>query len=135
MGPGLSSRRLLTLCFLTFVCKSDIIRDMSYHANKDTVRYSQMFKALSNPHRLTIFLYLAQNCVPGEVSAKEEMRASVGELGEGPGISPSTISHHLKELRQTGLIRMNRRGQNVECWVEPETVRALVSFFQAAGGI
>lgn len=92
-----------------------------------------MFKALSNPHRLTIFLYLAQNCVPGEVSAEEDMRASVGELGKGLGIAPSTISHHLKELRQAGLIRMNRRGQNVECWVEPEIVRALAGFFQTAG--
>ncbi|MFZ4452616.1 ArsR/SmtB family transcription factor [Salibacterium aidingense] len=100
----------------------------------DIVPFSDMFKALSNPHRLQIFLYLANHCFPGELSTEEEMRTSVGELGEGLGIAPSTVSHHLKELRQAGLIRMERSGKNIECWVEPETLDHLVHFFQHAKG-
>lgn len=97
-------------------------------------QFSEMFKALSNSHRLEIFLYLANHCFPGETSTDEEMRSSVGELGEGLGIAPSTVSHHLKELRQSGLIRMERKGKSIECWVEPETLEKLIKFFKNAKG-
>ena len=55
--------------------------------------------------------------------------ACVGELGQDLGIVASTISHHIKELRQAGLIRMERRGQKMECWIDPETLSALRDFF------
>jgi ArsR family transcriptional regulator len=55
--------------------------------------------------------------------------ACVGELGQDLGIVASTISHHIKELRQAGLIRMERRGQKMECWIDPETIAALQGFF------
>jgi ArsR family transcriptional regulator len=53
----------------------------------------------------------------------------VGELAENLKIVPSTISHHVKELRQAGLIRMERRGQKIECSVDPESLVALKDFF------
>jgi len=52
------------------------------------------------------------------------LRQCVGELGKGLEIDPSTVSHHIRELRQSGLIRMERRGKNMLCWVDPETVIA-----------
>lgn len=109
-----------------------IIRYMSkYKVNKEQLnRLSEQFKALSNPHRLDIFLYLAEYCFPWEPSTEEEMRTTVGELKEGLGVVASTVSHHLKELRQAGLIRMERKGKNVECWVEPETLEGLRQFFE-----
>ncbi len=94
---------------------------------------AEAFKALSNPHRLEIFLTLAACCAPG--SSRETpavLQKCVGELGEGLGIAPSTVSHHIKELRQAGLIRVERRGQNLNCWVEPETMRSLERFFVLA---
>lgn len=96
-------------------------------------RFAEMFKALSNPHRLEIFLTLATCCGPGtSCESLEAMQRCVGELGEGLDIAPSTVSHHIKELRQAGLIRVERRGQNLNCWVEPETLRALERFFVPA---
>jgi ArsR family transcriptional regulator len=53
----------------------------------------------------------------------------VGDIGKFLGIVPSTISHHLKELRQAGLIQMERRGQKMECWIDPKTVKAMGAFF------
>ncbi|WP_145997023.1 helix-turn-helix transcriptional regulator [Halobacillus sp. Marseille-P3879] len=103
---------------------------MSNYNDVNLDAYSERFKALSNPHRLNIFLYLAKNCYPGELSTEKEMRMTVGELGEGLGIVPSTVSHHLKELRHAKLIRMERKGKNIECWVEPSSVEGLIDFFK-----
>jgi ArsR family transcriptional regulator len=53
----------------------------------------------------------------------------VGELGKNLGIGPSTVSHHIKELQNAGLIRCIRQGQRIECLVDPETIKLLGGFF------
>lgn len=89
-----------------------------------------MFKALANPHRLALFHRLTTCCTPGtSCNPDEAVRQSVGQLGEGLDIAPSTLSHHLKELSRAGLIQMQRRGKQVECWVEPSILRELAAFF------
>ena len=95
-----------------------------------------VFKALSNPNRLKIFVNLASCCTPGTTWEGDEggMRRCVGELGEQLSISPSTVSHHLKALRDAGLIVMQRRGQSVECWVDPQVLRAMAEFFNTPLG-
>jgi ArsR family transcriptional regulator, arsenate/arsenite/antimonite-responsive transcriptional repressor len=88
------------------------------------------FQALGNPHRLSIFLRLAKCCQPGVVCGFGAESTCVGEIVEDLGIAASTVSHHLKELRNAGLIHMARNGQQVECWVEPETLKNLSGFFR-----
>jgi len=91
---------------------------------------AEMFKALSNPHRLALFNRLMTCCAPGtKCSPDEAVRFCVGELGEGLDIAPSTLSHHLKELNRAGLVNMERRGKNVECWLEPQVLKNLAAFF------
>jgi ArsR family transcriptional regulator len=108
-----------------------IIRNMSNIRNNDSERLAGAFKALSNPHRLSIFMRLASCCLPGgDCNTETEMYECVGKLGRDLGIAPSTISHHIKELYQAGLIKMKRRGQTVECWVDPETLDSLAEFFK-----
>jgi ArsR family transcriptional regulator len=104
---------------------------MSNYQDKDIEKFAEMFKALSNPNRLKIFLRLISCCQPGTVTSISESEGSayVGELGQDLGIVASTVSHHIKELRRAGLIRMERRGQKIECWIDPETVAALQDFF------
>ncbi len=107
---------------------------MSNNRENKIEQFAEMFKALSNPNRLKIFLRLVSCCVPGLIthikdSVESEGCACVGDLGKDLGIVPSTISHHIKELRQAGLIRMERRGQKVECWVAQETLKELKGFF------
>ncbi|MCK4585903.1 MAG: winged helix-turn-helix transcriptional regulator [Gammaproteobacteria bacterium] len=97
----------------------------------NTARLAEAFKALSNPNRLKIFLQLMNCCEPGTVcSAEDVTKSCVGDLGDGLGIAASTLSHHIKELNRAGLIQMERRGQNVDCWVDPHTVKELNQFFQ-----
>jgi DNA-binding transcriptional ArsR family regulator len=91
----------------------------------DIEHYTEIFKALSTPNRLRIFLRLVSCCPPGtQCSTDVALRQCVSELGKGLEIDASTVSHHIRELRQSGLIRMERRGKNMLCWVDPETVIA-----------
>ncbi len=99
---------------------------MSNHAAQEILRFAEMFKALSNPNRLEIFLRLIACCPPGTSCCSEvEARRYVGELGQELGITLSTVSHHIKELRHAGLIRVERRGRNIECWVDEHAVRGM----------
>ena len=94
-------------------------------------RYASMFKALSNPHRLQVFRQLAACCPPGTACPVDDaIRYTVGSLGEPLGIAPSTLSHHLKELNRSGLVRMERRGKHVECWVDATVLDELAVFFR-----
>ena len=107
---------------------------MSNSPDENIDTFAEMFKALSNPNRLKIFLRLVSCCQPGTLTEiqrdiETEGCACVGELGQDLGIVPSTISHHIKELRQAGLIRMERRGQKMACWIDPKTLTALKGFF------
>jgi ArsR family transcriptional regulator, arsenate/arsenite/antimonite-responsive transcriptional repressor len=94
-----------------------------------------IFKALSNEHRLAIFLRLS--CCYEQAPAEGDngqVCECVGALGEDLGIAQSTVSHHLKELSRCGLIKMERRGQNVECRVDPEVIQALIKFLESPNG-
>ena len=99
---------------------------MSNYRRDDVTQIAGFFKALANPNRLKIFLRLVSCCDPGiTCRGDEHFRACVGELG----LAPSTVSHHIKELRQAGLIRMDRSGKNVGCWVPEDVLRGLSQFF------
>jgi len=113
--------------FLGLTAK-DYTSILRYMSNNE--RYADMFKALSNAHRLALFNRLMSCCTPGtKCSPDEAVRFNVGELGDGLDIAPSTLSHHMKELKRAGLVCMARRGKHVECWVEPEVLAELGKFF------
>jgi len=104
---------------------------MSNYLINETQDYADMFKALSNPNRLQIFLQLTQCCTPGTVCSNEDIAVRcVGDLGADLNVAASTLSHHIKELNRAGLIQMRRSGQNVECWIEPQTLQKLSAFFK-----
>lgn len=121
----------ITISFsLTNPSKAFIFRNMSNNKNIDIEKFAEIFSALSNPNRLKIFYRLASCCKPGTVGILDaDNTAYVGELGSELEIVPSTVSHHIKELRRAGLIRTNRKGQKIECWVDPQTIDALRKFF------
>ena len=69
---------------------------------------ARMFKALGDPVRLQLLSRVASHA-GGE--------ACVCDLSVGLDLSQPTISHHLKVLRETGLLRCERRGTWVYYWV------------------
>ena len=101
---------------------------MSNYRTEDLRRYANIFRALSNPHRLEIFLRLVRCCESGPPG---DACLCVGELGQDLDIAPSTVSHHIKELRHAGLIRMERRGQTIQCFVNPKTLNALTGLLES----
>lgn len=103
---------------------------MSKYKTLDILSYTVTFKALSNPNRLQIFLRLLSCCEPGTACSSEALNGfCVGELGQDLSVAPSTLSHHIKELQRAGLIITQRRGQNVECFVNTEKVTLLKDLF------
>jgi DNA-binding transcriptional ArsR family regulator len=102
---------------------------MSNHRNDELYRYADIFRVLSNPHRLKIFMRLSCCAAEGDESPREDQICTcVGELGKDLGIAPSTVSHHLKELHQAGLVKMQRKGKSVECWVDCKVVEAISDY-------
>jgi len=90
-----------------------------------------MLKALSNPNRLKIFLRLLSCCPDGTVCDISSLQGEcVGELGKDLGISLSTVSHHIKELSQAGLILMNRKGKFITCRANAEALARLSVLFE-----
>jgi ArsR family transcriptional regulator, arsenate/arsenite/antimonite-responsive transcriptional repressor len=103
---------------------------MLNYKNANHEEYAEIFKALSNANRLKIFCRLVGCCKPGTIGViTADNTTCVGDLGQELDIVPSTVSHHIKELRRVGLIKTQRRGQNIECWVDPDIVDNLRLFF------
>lgn len=104
---------------------------MSNYRSIDVPHLAKTFKALANPNRLKIFLQLLDCCEPGTACSVEEAASRcVGDLGSDLSIAPSTLSHHLKELHQAGLVQMARRGQHMDCWIDPASLENLRHFLQ-----
>ena len=99
---------------------------MSNYKTFNPDELANAFKALSNPNRLQIFQRLLSCCELGAVCSAETVNGfCIGELGEHLAVAPSTLSHHIKELQRSGLIKTQRKGKNVECFVDPEKVKIL----------
>lgn len=80
---------------------------------------AEAFRALGHPRRLAIVRLLVQRertCCerpPEEDCALDPASCDFGELAAAVELSPATVSHHLKELRRSGLIERGRLGRRV----------------------
>ncbi len=69
------------------------------------------FKALSNKNRLAIFEQIRMGCGKAELDGDNRLAACA--VASAVNIVPSTISHHIKELRRANLIHCERQGQTI----------------------
>ncbi len=70
---------------------------------------SRVFTALGDEHRQRILLTFE----PGE-------RLNVGAIVEVSTLSRTTVSHHLKVLREAGVLRSEKIGKEVWFWLDKE---------------
>ena len=74
---------------------------------------AELFRAFSDTSRVQL------------LSALSDQELNVGTLAELVGISESAISHHLRGLRQMGLVQARRNGKEVYYHIEDEHIIAL----------
>ncbi len=82
-------------------------------SNADAIDLAQLFKALGEPVRLQLMSMIA---------CHEGGEACVCDLTGAFGLSAPTISHHLKVLREAGLIAAERRGTWIYYRAIPEAL-------------
>jgi ArsR family transcriptional regulator len=91
-------------------------------------------KALAHPKRLEIYRKLVDCCGTEAFCRQEGMTACVSDLGEGLEAAPSTVSHHIRELRIAGLIEAERRGKEVHCRVSRKALAEISDYFDLLKG-
>ncbi|MGW4702265.1 ArsR/SmtB family transcription factor [Streptomyces sp. NPDC004285] len=82
---------------------------------EEAERTAKMFKALGDPVRLRLF---------SSVASHEGGEACVCDISD-VGVSQPTVSHHLKKLKEAGLLSSERRGTWVYYRVEPAVLAAM----------
>jgi DNA-binding transcriptional ArsR family regulator len=83
-------------------------------------KLAQMMKALAHPARIAIIQHLAKSpaCI-------------CGELVEELGLAQATISQHLKELKNVGLIQGTIEGTSVCYCIDPKVWAQYKAAFDA----
>ena len=84
-------------------------------SDEATVTAARRFKALGDTTRLTILATLAASAEP----------VCACDLGEGVDLEQPTISHHLKVLREAGIVDSERHGLWAFYYVRPEALDGL----------
>lgn len=105
---------------------------MSNNGSDEVERLAAAFAALANPQRLRMFIKLASTrCSSSDDPGEPGRFCCATAVGEGLELAGSTVSHHLKELRQAGLMHVERHGRRIDCWASREMLERLGTFFAA----
>lgn len=91
----------------------------------DTKKYANIMKALSHPNRLELFLEIAK----AQEKDYEECECLISEIVKCFNIGAPTISHHLKDLSNAGLITTEKRGKFLAAKVNTEIMEELRNLF------
>src|ERR1700754_952384 len=89
---------------------------------EQSIELARVFKAIADPVRLRLLSLIASHA-GGE--------ACVCDLTDAFDLTGPTISHHLKVLRQAGMIDCERRGTWVYYRVHPEVLARLSAVLQS----
>ena len=86
---------------------------------------ARMFRALGNPNRLRLFMNLLEESKLDLAKGRIHdcfLAKLLGGLGD---IGAPTVSHHVKELADAGLIQTQREGKQLICSVDPRGLEQL----------
>ncbi len=92
----------------------------------DTIRMAKIFKALSNENRLELFieiLKIRETCL-----VAEETECFITDIMESMNIGAPTVSHHIKELTNAGLVVTERKGKFLAARIDDETLQEVIGF-------
>jgi ArsR family transcriptional regulator, arsenate/arsenite/antimonite-responsive transcriptional repressor len=80
---------------------------------------ARQLEALGNPTRLKLYRALVRAGPDG---------LAVGRLQQQLGVAPSTLSHHVRRLVETGLVTQERQATTLICRAHYPSMNALVGF-------
>jgi ArsR family transcriptional regulator, arsenate/arsenite/antimonite-responsive transcriptional repressor len=103
------------------LCCSPVMREPL--STEQSTELARVFKAIGEPVRLRLLSLIASH---------SGGQACVCDLTGAFELSGPTISHHLKVLREAGVIEGERRGTWIYYRVRPETLRAISSVLAPA---
>ena len=92
-------------------------------SESEAAELAPLFKALADPVRLRLLSLIA---------CHEAGETCVCDLTAAFDLTPPTISHHLRVLKQAGLIDSERRGTWVFYWIRPEVLARMASLLSPA---
>ncbi|MFS3128196.1 ArsR/SmtB family transcription factor [Nocardioides sp. Bht2] len=85
-------------------------------AAEDAERIARMFKALGDPTRVRLLSLIA---------AQPDREACICDLVDPVGLSQPTVSHHMKQLVEAGIVTREQRGRWAFYRVVDETLASL----------
>jgi DNA-binding transcriptional ArsR family regulator len=88
-----------------------------------------MLRAMADETRQQILQFL---CTPG---AGEMRSFSVTEIASNFDLTPSTVSHHLQQLRQASLVTVRRQGKERRYTLQIDALRRSVGQFNDLLGL
>lgn len=92
----------------------------------DVAAMARRFKALGNPNRFRLF---AEILSAHEANYEKGHDCFLTGIMQSLKIAPPTVSHHLKELVNAGLITTELKGKFLTCAVNTEVLEELAEFF------
>ena len=95
---------------------------------------AKIFRALSNEQRVKLFKMIydcqVEKCSNKNSRCVEGVDKAFTKACEHLSVARSTVSHHMKELENAGLISMTRNGQSFTCEVNMDAVNAIQHFLE-----
>ena len=91
----------------------------------DALALARRLKALADPVRVQLMSILL---------AEQDTGVCTCDLAPAVGLSEPTVSHHLKVLREAGLVEGTKKGTNTWYRPQPAALTALVKVLDPATG-
>lgn len=107
------------ICIMVHISKQpelSSVRGRSCRSDLAALLSPRLFKALSDPKRLSLLVRLAEEKGP----------CTVSHVAKGSGIDLSVVSRHLAILREAGVIKCVKRGKEVFCIVGKTAVARIL---------
>ncbi|OKS87388.1 ArsR/SmtB family transcription factor [Mucilaginibacter polytrichastri] len=90
----------------------------------DIKQFERISKALGDPHRIRIMQQVGKS--PGCMQC--------ADIVEMIDLTQSAISHHIKQLTESGLLIAEKQGRNIKYAVDKDVVDTYTKFLQQLKG-
>lgn len=102
------------------------------HAEAELKQLANAFKALSNPNRLRIYLEILTHNTKQVESDSDEHGCALSDFMCLLNVGAPTVSHHIKELVNAGLITAEKQGKFMTCYINNDMRDKLKTFLSKA---